>query len=247
MVDSHAQHPVDESLIDTAQTIGEHGLGRLYLEDPRDLNYQVPMLLAMEPSPESLPATKYYVSGPVLNQGQTSQCVEYSWNGYLMASPIRNKRITPPGTLYCEAQSLDPWEGDCSNPKYDGSSVRAGAQALQNRGLIQNYYWATTASDIAAWILQGKGPVVLGTRWFNSMAHTDDKGVLHVDPKSGLAGGHAYLCIGYNSRTRMFRFVNSWGTEWGQRGRFWMSFDDVETLLRMQGEACTSVELKLAG
>jgi hypothetical protein len=154
--------------------------------------------------------------------------------------------VLPRKTLYCEAQALDPWPGDCSNPRYEGSSVRAGAQALQNRGLIDTYVWAFTTADMANWLLSGKGPIVLGTRWYRSMRETDAKGVLHVDPNSGLDGGHAYLCVGYNSRTRMYRFLNSWGLSWGQRGRFWMDADDVELLLQRQGEACTAIERKAA-
>lgn len=236
---------VHESLIETPQQIEEHGLGRLYLPDPEDHGYLMRnMVTTYEEAP--LPVFKYYSSGPVMNQGNTPQCVEFSWNGWLMASPLRNKPVTPRTTIYCEAQAIDPWDGDCTNPKYDGTSVRAGAKVLQGRGLVGTYLWAFTSADVANWILSGKGPVVFGTRWYQSMNETDKQGVLHVDVNSGLNGGHAYLCVGYNSRTRMFRFQNSWGTGWGQNGRFWMSADDVEILLQQQGEACTATEIKPA-
>lgn len=235
---------IEESLIETPQVSGEHGLGRVYYEDKDDLGFLMRNVMSVE-EPLSLPVYKYYVTGPVLNQGTTPQCVEYSWNGWLMAFPIKNAPVTPRKTLYCEAQKLDPWPGDCDNPQYDGTSVRAGAKALQNRGLIGSYLWAFTTADMANWILSGKGPIVMGTRWYRSMYTPDTKGVVHVDVNSGLDGGHAYLCIGYNSRTRMFRFQNSWGTSWGQKGRFWMHADDVEKLLQSQGEACTAIEQRL--
>lgn len=231
------------SLLDTKQESEGYGLGRLYLPDPDDHAFLMRNTL-VEADPVSLPLYRYYLTGPVLNQGNTPRCVEFSWNGWLLSSPLRNKSIDPVGTLYCEAQALDPWDGDCSNPKYDGSTVRAGAKALQARGLVDTYVWAFTTPDIANWLLSGKGPVVFGTRWFRSMQTPDAKGVLHVDVNSPLDGGHAYLCIGYNSKTRMFRFLNSWGTGWGQNGRFWMSADDVELLLQRQGEACTAIEVK---
>lgn len=233
----------NESLIETPQVVGEHGLGRLYVEDTDDLGYLMRNVVSDE-APVDLPPFKYYRTGEVLNQGTTPRCVEFSWNAWLESDPIRNKRITPVGTLYCEAQALDPWDGDCTNPKYDGSSVRAGAKALANRGLISTYLWAFTSADVANWILSGKGPVVFGTRWYNSMQNPDKNGVVTADPSSGMAGGHAYLCVGYNSKTRMFRFQNSWGTGWGQNGRFWMHSDSVEALLQRQGEACTAIEIR---
>lgn len=235
---------MQDSLIDTDQRSGEHGLGRVFLEDPEDHGYLMRNFLTIE-EPVSLPVYKYYTTGPVQDQGVTPFCVEYSWNGWLMAYPIKNKPITPRKTLYCLAQKIDPWAGDCDNPQYDGTSVRAGAKALQNLGAVNTYLWAFTTADMANWLLSGKGPIVMGTRWYRSMRNPDKKGVLHVDPQSGLDGGHAYLCVGYNSRTRMFRFQNSWGTGWGQKGRFWMSADDVEVLLQQQGEACTAVEQRL--
>ncbi len=234
----------DESLIDTPQQGEGLGLGRLYLEDTDDLGYLMRNFAEIYEAP--LPVYKYYWPGPVLDQGQTPQCVEFSWNGWLMASPIRNKKIEPRATLYCEAQKIDPWPGDCSDPKYDGTSVRAGAKVLQRMGRVDTYLWAFTVADIANWLLSGKGPVVFGTRWYKGMFKPDSQGIVHVDPQSGTAGGHAYLCLGYNSRTRMFRFQNSWGTNWGQSGRFWMSADDVEILLQSRGEACTAIEIRSA-
>ena len=38
-------------------------------------------------------------------------------------------------------------------------------------------------------------------------------------------GGHAVTLTGYDDRERRFKFVNSWGTRWGDSGFGWMSYD----------------------
>jgi hypothetical protein len=220
-----------------------HGMGRLYSPDERDT--QFPMTAHLETvDPATLPTSRYCIPGPILNQGSTPMCVDYASNQWLATTPIRNARLAP-GVIYCEAQKLDPWPGDCTNHQYDGTSVRAAAQYLQSVGYIDTYVWAFNADTVATWILSGKGPVIFGTRWYQGMFSPDADGVVHVNPNDAVAGGHAYLCIGYNSKTRMFRFVNSWGIGWAQRGRFWMNFDDADILIKQQGECMTASERKL--
>jgi len=37
-------------------------------------------------------------------------------------------------------------------------------------------------------------------------------------------GGHAVLCVGYNDNTSRFTVMNSWGTEWGDKGYFYIPY-----------------------
>ena len=233
----------DVHLLATPQQFGDYGLGRLYLPDERDQQFLMTSFLA-PPEALVLPRYKYYTTGPVLDQGRSPQCVDYSENQWLATSPIRNTRYKP-GVIYCEAQKRDPWEGDCTNPKYDGTSVRAGMKFLQEQGRVQTYVWAFDAQTVANWILSGKGPVVVGTAWYRSMFNPNPKtGLITLDRSSPLDGGHAYLLSGYNAVTRLFRITNSWGTRWGQGGRAWIRFEDMDSLIKEQGEACTAVEVR---
>ena len=239
--DNQGEEALLKDIADTADT-NPHGLGRLFLHDERDQEHLMSARLMAAPV-TVLPSYKYYTPGAQLDQGQTSKCVGYSWQDFLSCSPIRQGKDTNPETIYCGAQVNDPWPGDCTNPKYEGSTVRAGAKFLQQQGYLSEYIWAYDVTTLATWVL-GRGPAVLGTRWYNSMFHPDTHGHIHVDQASGLAGGHAYLCIGYNSKTRMFKFQNSWGAAWGAKGCFWMTSDDVGILLSQQGEACTATEVR---
>jgi hypothetical protein len=239
------QHSEEALLMDVADTHDNnpHGLGRLFLADDRDQEHLMSARLMAAPV-TVLPSYKYYTPGQQLDQGQTSKCVGYSWQDFLSCSPIRQGKDTKPETIYCGAQALDPWPGDCTNPQYEGSTVRAGAKYLQSQGYLSEYVWAYDVTTIAHWLLSGKGPVVLGTRWYNSMFKADKDAHVTVDINSGLSGGHAFLCIGYNSKTRMFKFQNSWGSKWGAKGCFWMTSDDLGLLLSQQGEAVTATEVK---
>ncbi|MEP7240173.1 MAG: C1 family peptidase [Devosia sp.] len=43
---------------------------------------------------------------------------------------------------------------------------------------------------------------------------------------SATAGdGHAFTLVGYDDRTQTFKFINSWGTNWGLNGYGWMTYD----------------------
>ena len=56
-------------------------------------------------------------------------------------------------------------------------------------------------------------------------------------------GGHAVTIIGYNDSLPTpdgygaFRLVNSWGTDWGDNGYFWMTYEAIKNPLLCQGQA----------
>lgn len=188
--------------------------------------------------PERLPFYKYWTRGPVLDQNGYPQCVAYAWKGWLLASPLRQGSGVSEADVYHEAQVLDEWPGE----SYDGTSVRAGAKALTGRGFVASYLFSTAWAEVRDWIL-GHGPVVLGTTWHNDMMQPGSLG--YVTPTGGVAGGHAYNAIGYSTSRKSFRCLNSWGSGWGQFGKFWLRQEDLQTLLDDEGEACTAVEQSL--
>lgn len=44
--------------------------------------------------------------------------------------------------------------------------------------------------------------------------------------------GHAILIVGYNDRLNAFKFLNSWGSEWGNDGYGWIHYDIVDRVIR---------------
>jgi hypothetical protein len=116
----------------------------------------------------------------VLNQGQTGTCVGHGWRGWYEGEPTTHAAGEGPDAfaIYRRAILLDAWadndreENLPESQLQGGSSVRAGAQAMQEAGFIASYVWATKASEIADYVTRRDGsPVVLGTSWYESMFH----------------------------------------------------------------------------
>lgn len=56
---------------------------------------------------------------------------------------------------------------------------------------------------------------------FQSLRATD---ALYVP--SGSGGGHAMTIVGYDNGPQRYKIMNSWGSAWGERGTFWISYVD---------------------
>lgn len=217
------------------------GFGRLIAPDARDKQYPMRKLVSRV---AQLPASRMWTSKKafVLDQGQTSACVGFSWAGFLEAAPWMHRVTNEEAlTLYRVAQDNDEWEG----VGYDGSSVRGGAKGLTKMGLITGeYVWAQKEAD--AWdFVRGRGPAVAGTPWLTGMFDPDAKGYLKLS--GGEEGGHAWLILGANAKRQAYRMQNSWGDGWGQQGRAWVRREDFKTLLEeLGGECCSAIEVRKA-
>lgn len=232
-------------MTDSPDIPSDKGLGRRAAPDARDRQY-----LLHRPAAAATVTSKYWLSlGEPLDQGETSQCVIYATDKWLTTRPIVNPGF---GTgeerarVYKEVQKLDEWDGE----DYEGTSVRAAFKYLKGQGLCSEYRWAFDAETAIAHALVA-GPVILGTDWHLDMFWPDANG--YVWNTGPVAGGHAYTLIGANRKRKnpdgtfgAIRFINSWGSAWGEKGRAWMSFDVLNQLIRANGEAGVAVEVKRA-
>jgi Papain family cysteine protease len=173
-----------------------------------------------------------------LDQGQTNHCVGFGWAQWGNTLPINDDFADSDGNaIYYECKVID------GQPKQEnGSNVRSGAKAMQARGRLTAYAFASTIDGIRAW-LRSKGPVVVGTDWTQDMFNPNGDG--YVTPTGSVAGGHCYLLAGDVESEGALLFQNSWGTSWGTNGYFKMKVDDWAKLFANQGDACTSVELPM--
>jgi hypothetical protein len=230
-----------------------YGLGRIHEQDDRDCLYPASLVLdAMSPARRTTPWRR----PRCLDQKATSTCVGHGWRGWFEGEPRVHMDGDGPDafTIYRRAVLLDGFpdnDGDATAPQdqlQSGSTVRAGAKAMQQAGLIGSYVWATRAAQIADFVTREQGsPVVLGTSWYESMFHPDPKtGVVKVS--GSVVGGHCFVTDWYDAAIRRHRCYTSWGPEYGLKdddgigGIFWISSRDLDRLLKKNGEACCGVE-----
>lgn len=212
-------------------------LGRVIIPDLRDTRYLMKSLL-----PKKAPERTYrywWANGWWGDQGLSPECVAYSWLHWAEDGPITAEGTVPilnPNIVYQACQLVDEWEGE----QYDGTSVRAGAKVLQSSNLIKEYRWAWDLDTAVNAVLE-LGPVVLGTHWTDSMFYPDKDNIIKYE--GSIIGGHAYLLNGVNTKTGMARIKNSWGRGWGNNGHAYISFEDLERLIKVDGEACIAVAL----
>lgn len=219
----------------------EYGLGRIAAPDERDHRFLLP---TRRPEAKAI-VRKTWTAAGVLDQGSYPACVGYSTWMFLAASPVRNKPAFSPLDLYHEAQTLDEWPGE----DYDGTSVRGAFKALQKRGLVSNYLWAFGCEAVIDHVLAPNGgPVVMGTDWHERMFEPTDQG--YLIPDGPVVGGHAWLILGADREHKnpdgtigRVRMLNSWGRNWGQNGRAYLSFAHLDQLIKAQGEAAVAQEV----
>ena len=171
------------------------------------------------------------------DQGATPKCVGYAWTHVLADGPKTGLHERWPDArdaaevaeaIYCVGQRHDPWPGDCTDPQYDGTTVRAALKGLKEAGLIREYRWAGDVDEVVRLLLV-HGPVVVGSRWPDGFMEPDGNGRIRYTDDG--AYGHAYVVNGVNTGRGVVRVKNSWGRGWGDAGRAWLSIDDLDRLL----------------
>lgn len=232
----------------------KYRLGRKFEPDHHDALYPIELLLAqLSPARRTTP----WRSAPRLNQGATGTCVGHGWRGWYAGEPISHLPTDGPDafTIYRQAILLDNYpdndkEENLPNDKLQsGSSVRAGAKAMQQNSLINSFVWARNAAQIGDYVTRVEGsPIVLGTNWYRNMFIPDPKThVAHVE--GPLDGGHCYVCDWYDETLNLFRCYTSWGQDFGFKdpeteigGYFYLRPTDLNRLMRQRGEACCGTE-----
>lgn len=205
-------------------------LGRLIEFDERSRNYNVRKLFTTE---HDAPRSYRWKVPQSLDQKRNPSCVGFAWSHELCARPKMTEGITEESALqlYYEAQKLDEWSGE----GYEGTSVLGGAKAAQAQGKILEYRWAFDTLDLAI-AISYFGGAVIGVNWYDSMFETDVDGYLHIGGK--IAGGHALYVPGFSVFKWSFWCWQSWGLEFGLAGGCWIRFEDMDRLLKENGEAC---------
>lgn len=74
-------------------------------------------------------------------------------------------------------------------------------------------------------------PVIIGMNTLRNFEYLD-KSTSLWEPESGNTedlGGHAMVVVGYHEGLDVFEIMNSWGSDWGNNGFFYIKYDDFAT------------------
>lgn len=134
---------------------------------------------------------------------------------------------------YRKVTRADPFEG-AWEPDDTGSDGNSMAKVFRDDGVIAGWRWTFSLDD--ALKAGGVTPFITGIEWFNSMYDPDAEGIVRVDLRSGLAGGHEVVVDEIDVERGLVGATNSWGPTFGLGGRFYIPIPDYGTLLSRQGD-----------
>ena len=212
------------------------GMGRSLIEhDEQSKEFPARGLLSVS---QQEPRDRVWRRGGAYDQGVSSTCVPHTGKGLLNTArmsalvPYRTRIKYNPFAWYPEAQRRDEWPGE--SPDYEGTSGLGLCKYFLEARLIKEYRWCFGLQD-ALLTLSHVGPIGIGVWWYSEMFHPDPEGFIHVGGRR--EGGHEVEIMGLDVSGEYVIGMNSWGREWGDRGRFKLSFDDLDTLLAEGGDA----------
>jgi hypothetical protein len=215
--------------------------GRIPLFDERSKDYPV----ILDGVPTELRSVMWRRNLPALDQGRKSSCTGNAVVGALATEPNVSDGIADRITfnqqlaidIYSKATTLDKF-GWTYPPTDRGSSCLAAMKAAKAMGLIKQYRWCFGIQDILR-TLSYIGPVITGINWYSGFNRPDSSGEIHLSGEK--TGGHAIQLIGIDVENQKVWAVNSWGSRWGIQGRFCISFQLMERLLKERGEGVVAI------
>lgn len=232
-------------MVDTS-TVTESSprLGRYPSFDPRSTAF--PMRAVLGPTSGIPWEKRVWTPGPILDQGRSSHCVAFGMTAELNATPvIDNDNSDEAHAFFAEVKAEDVAMGNVWN---NGASVLAGAKAAHRLGRIGTYRWGYSVEDVVDCLVR-KGPVILGTPWYDEMFRPEPSGRVRL--RGDYKGGHCWVALGYWPAGRLpgitdqaIECQNSWGSSWGKGGRFFLTLPDLATLLGQYSDALIVTDLR---
>jgi hypothetical protein len=129
-----------------------------------------------------------------------------------------------------------------SVPDDTGSDGLTASKVAREAGISTGYQPALDLDSSLAALMAKPG--ISGIPWYQSMFDAPSSGLVTVDVRSGLAGGHE-LCVdeviaaddpGNGTGKLLVGGNNSWSASWGAAGRWYLTADDWWKLRKQDGD-----------
>lgn len=174
-------------------------------------------------------STRYWEDQePVRNYHESMYCVGFSWYYWLKDFSQITTELPTAVDIYHQV----------GNYEAGALSMQLTADYMVSREFISMYAWAVSIPELA-FAVANITPVVAGISWYSGMMSLDTGSIIR--PSGRYLGEHSVLIIGVDvndENDKVFMVKNCMGTQWGEEGYAWITFDDMETLLKNKGEFC---------
>ena len=154
--------------------------------------------------------------------------------------------------VYWNSKKIDPWPGE------EGTSIRYAMKVLNKIGVPTEKAWpyddvdfgdpAKWAAMIAKWSLIAsywriesiyelkaalqKSPIPIGFPCFKEIFYVSSDGIIpYPSNPNEPYGGHAVCVVGYDDKTSLVKFKNSWSPWWGENGYGYLSYDYIRDFM----------------
>lgn len=205
---------------------------------------------AIQPPDVPIASVKHESHIRILDQGQVGSCTgnasvacAYRTPFYAPGAPSWAYEPDEDGAVawYKRNTELDPFTGTYT-PDDTGSDGLTASKVAVEQGIISGYQMAGDLDSSLRALMDRPG--ITGIPWYNDMFNPGPDGLLPYATSSGLAGGHE-LCvdeivaadaIGNGTGKLLVGGPNSWGPDWGDHGRWYLTGDDWWALRQQQGD-----------
>lgn len=224
-------------------------------KDPRDI--LMSGILPPFESPRKIDYTDQMT--PVRDQGSEGTCVGFAtavgMKEYQEKKEHGNIIELSPRFLYQECKKIDEM------PDKEGTTIKAAMQVLVKLGVCREEYWPYVPDvagtpkpgaeenalkyrsirtytildsiNVMKRSLVTDGPFVAGVRvydnWYDQSTHSTGK--IPMPGNSSRVEGHAICIVGYNDDDQTFKFKNSWGIGFGEKGYGYLPYNYIENEL----------------
>lgn len=220
-------------------------LGRHINLDSRSKGY------AIQPVAATVASVRHDAHIGILNQGNVGACTGFASTACAYREPFSTLpggqpwRYAPTNAggldWYHENTAEDGFPGTYS-PDDTGSDGLTSSKVAKEAGVCSGYQAALDLDSSLLALMAAPG--ITGIPWYSSMFTPDGAGLLDVDVRSGLAGGHE-LCVdeivaadapGNGTGVLLVGGPNSWDVTWGMRGRWYLRATDWWELRKRDGD-----------